>query len=235
MIEVHEFDSAWRGREIGIVRDAKLFNKEPSEIEELCRPYEWVEFRTPTSSRVPIVSLVNAGFAKLDTQVSFRLDMNEFPPDPVPDLMTSTFAELETMPDLSRARPFIHERFARLPHVDEESLKQRYASWAVNLCETAPEWCVAVSRGGKVQGWYFSGLDPDGSLDLTLGAASMDSEVSGAELYRAAFARYFEDGARVGSASFSAGNMAAMNIYSSLRARFTGATDFWLRVPAWGP
>ena len=233
MIAKHSFDSTWRGQPVGIVEDASLLDRNPDEIRDLCKAYEWVEFRSPATSPVPIRSLAASGFVKLDTQIDFRIDFVESPPEPVPGLQVTTFAELGTDPDLSAAKPFMHERFARLPGVDDESLNRRYTLWANDLCREAPDWCVGVKRDSQVQGWYFSRLSPDGNLNLTLGAASKDSQISGTDLYRAAFARYFEAGAKVGSASFSVRNFAAMNIYSSLGARFTGATDFWLRSPAW--
>jgi len=235
MIDLHEFDSAWRGQPIGIVSDTALFGLSRSHIAELCEAYEWVEFRSPASAPVPIGSLASSGFIKLDTQVNFRLDLIKFSPKPVPGLKTITSAERAIEPDLSVARPFEHERFATLPGVDYGSVNRRYTVWARKLCREAPEWCVAVEHEGRIQGWYFSQPTAGGELNLTLGASSRDAEVSGTDIYRAAFARYFEAGASIGSASFSVKNMAAMNIYSSFGARFTGAIDFWIRSPKWAP
>ncbi len=233
MIGLHQFDSEWRSRPVGIVTDPTVFDLRPDRIGELCDPYEWVEFRTDSTAPIPVESLLAAGFVKLDTHIEFRLDLGELAPRPVPGLRAVTSEESRIEADLSLAHPFKSERFVSLPGVGYKSVNERYTQWARALCEEAPEWCVAVYRDDLPQGWFFSRPAPNGELNLTLGVARADAEISGRQLFRSAFSRYFEAGATVGSASFSVKSLAVMNIYSSFGARFTGATDFWLRSPAW--
>ena len=47
-------------------------------------------------------------------------------------------------------------------------------------------------------------------------------------LYQGIMRAYAERGARIGWASFSAGNVDVVNMYARLGARFTQATGYWL-------
>jgi hypothetical protein len=235
VIRRHDFDSEWRGRPVGIVDDPALFTYPSDQVGRLCEPFEWVEFRDDATNPTEAASLLARGFAKLDTHIQFRLDLEALAPAPVPGLRATTAAESSFDPDLSIAHPFKNERFVSLPGVDQAAINERYTLWARALCDEAPSWCVAVGKDDTLQGWFFSRQIEPGHINLTLGVACAHSQISGKDLFRSAFARYLEAGATVGSATFSVKSLAVMNIYSSFGARFTGATDFWLRSPSWDP
>jgi hypothetical protein len=234
VIRAQDFDSEWRGRPVGIVDDPALFTLPEDEIDRLCEPFEWVEFRDDATSPAPVPPLVACGFAKLDTHIEFSLDLEALAPVVEPGLRAVTAEESPFDPDLSIAHPFRNERFVSLPGVDQADVNERYTLWARALCEEAPAWCISVHKGKRHQGWFFSKPIERDHINLTLGVACAHSEISGKELFRSAFARYLEAGATLGSASFSVKSLAVMNIYSSFGARFTGATDFWLRSPSLG-
>ena len=63
---------------------------------------------------------------------------------------------------------FANERFRFLPGMDIARVNERYAVWGNQLVSKSPEGCLTVSQKGKVQGWFLSSMDDEGSLNLTL-------------------------------------------------------------------
>lgn len=231
MIREHAFNSRWWGKPVGIVSDAAFFALAPGEQIARLNEYAWVEYAGPFDAVAPH-TLVRAGFAQTDTQISFKLDLRRLPSIPGGDELTVEFAsETPFMVDARELAFFDHERFRYLPDITPARLNERYAAWSALLIAEQPEWCVRLRAGPRTQGWFLSQRD-DAGFHLTLAALHRDATVSGHLLYHTAISAYAVKGQRIGSARFSVTNSAVLNIYAGLGARFLSPAGCWLWVRA---
>jgi hypothetical protein len=228
MIKTHEFNSAWWGRDVGIVTDPAFFDQPASIQEEGLSRYAWVEFIQPPSKLPPRATLAKAGFFYTDSQVRFRLGLSRVNPGSCEEELVVQSAS--TNPFEVRAeilRPFSHERFYQIPGAKPSKVLERYVRWSRQLIEDHPETCLQVLLKGRVQGWFLSHPASDG-LELTLAMLSSESAISGFDLYSVAIAAYSARGFRLGFAGFSVTNSAVLNIYANLGARFLEPRECWI-------
>jgi hypothetical protein len=228
MIKAHEFNSAWWGREVGIVTDPAFFAQPASTRQEELSRYAWVELVQPPSKLPLRTVLAKAGFFYTDSQVRFRLRLERIKPRicagavAIQSAYTSPFeVRVDALQD------FAHERFYQLPGVTSVRVAERYAQWSNLVLRDHPETCLQFLLNGKVQGWFLS-HPASGGLRLALAMLSTESVMSGFDLYSAAIAEYAAQGFRLGFASFSLTNTAVHNIYTNLGARFVEPTECWL-------
>lgn len=230
MIRDHAFNSRWWGAQVGFVHDPAFFSLNGQRQRELLGKYAWAEFAAPLDC-VPPHALARAGFFQTDTQVVFKVDMTRIPPLPAfADLEVVTAAEAPFAIAADALRLFEHERFQHVPGITPGKLTERYALWSDTLIAAQPEWCLKVTHGEAVQGWFLSERDTDG-FHLTLAALHRDAQVSGMLLYQVALNAYAQRGQRVGAARFSVTNTAVHNIYAKLGARFLAPMGYWLWLP----
>jgi hypothetical protein len=228
MIKSHEFNSAWWGREVGIVTEPAFFDQPPSIRQEQLSRYAWVEFVRPPSKLPPRAVIAEAGFFYADSQVRFRLGLSRL--KPVTGVEEVTIHPASTKPFEVRGdalREFSHERFYEIPGGTPEKIVDRYARWSNLIVKDYPATSLQFLRNGKVQGWFLSHPAPDG-LRLALAMLSKEAVMSGFDLYSAAVAAYAAQGFRIGFASFSLTNAAVHNIYAKLGARFLEPRECWM-------
>ena len=230
MIREHEFNSAWWGAPVGIVDDRAFFELDAAEQDAVCSAYSWVEYAEQLDAAPAPDLLRRARFNAVDTQVRFRISLNRIESTPSIERLSALSAD-ESPFDVSNAgmRSFEHERFRFLPGVTHERLDERYAIWANQLIARHPAWCLRISDGEAVQGWYLSEARADKPLGLTLAMLSADARISGQLLYQKALIEYARRGARIGEAAFSVSNTPVMNIYATLGARFLRPRGCWQR------
>ncbi len=229
MIRRHEFNSEWWRGEVGIVDLDSFANSSDEVVIEACSEFDWVEARSKDQSTDLSIRLSRLGFRQFDTQIGFRVGLKDNPPTPSLESLEATSA-LVTPFELRSEEilPFSQDRYSWIPDSDSNRARERYALWGVDLILNQPEHALAISREGEVQGYFLSRND-NGRLDLTLAMLRKGAVITGMHLYQRALSAYAQAGWRVGSASFSARNLAVLNIYSSLGARFTGIETFWYR------
>lgn len=227
MIREHAFNSRWWGSKVGILSDLAFFSLSSFEQAKQLGEYAWVEFVSPLDAVSP-QTLARAGFAQVDTQVNFKLDLRHLPPLPdFTDLVVESADQVPFAIEADDLALFQHERFRHLPGITPARLNQRYALWSSILIAEQPQWCLRIQHASHVQGWFLSRHDENG-FDLTLAALSRDATISGMLLYHKALAVYAERAQRVGGARFSVANAAVHNIYARLGARFLAPTGYWL-------
>jgi len=227
MIKSHEFNSAWWGRDVGIVTDPAFFAQPASIREEGLSRYAWVEFVQPPSRLPPRATLSKAGFFYADSQVRFRLGLSRVKPGSWAELVVQSASKNPFEVRAEILRPFSHERFYEIPGATPSKVLERYVRWSRLLIEDHPETCLQFLLNGKVQGWFLSHPAP-GGLELTLAMLSSESAMSGFDLYSIAIAAYSAQGFRVGFAGFSLTNSAVHNIYANLGARFLEPKECWI-------
>lgn len=226
MIRQHDFNSQWWGGPVGIVESLTFFKNSPEEQQRALEAYEWVELRVPLET-APLAAIADAGFVQFDVQLPFRINLTKV-------ASTSGFDELTV--ERADEKPFAiegndlaffrTERYRHLPGMTAERLGERYAAWSQQLLDTAPEWCLRVSSGGNVQGWFLSRMTEDG-LSLELAMLHRAATVSGLYLYQKGLVAYAER-ARLGYARFSVMNVPVLNIYSRLGAQYLAPAGSWL-------
>lgn len=227
MIREHVFNTQWWGEKVGFVYDSDFFTLTPGRQRELLGNFAWAEFVAPLDKVSPRL-LTRSGFFQADTQISFKVDMTRIPPLPgFTDLQIASAADEPFAIAPDDLAPFEHERFKHLPEISTEKLAARYASWAKALITAQPEWCLRVTHGEQVQGWFLAERDAEG-FHLTLAALHRKAQISGMLLYQVALGEYVRLGQRVGGARFSATNTAVHNIYAKLGARFMAPSGCWL-------
>ena len=162
-------------------------------------------------------------------QVRFRINLSNIDSTPSVEKLSASSAE-ESPFEVSQdeLKSFVHERFRFLPGITSQRLDNRYALWSNLLIAGHPAWCLQVSDGPDVQGWFLAKADPGKSLNLTLAMLKSDAHISGHVLYQKAMLEFAARGARIGDAAFSVTNTAVMNIYASLGARFLPPRAHWL-------
>ena len=230
MIREHEFNTLWWGSPVGTIDDPTFFDLEPNAQDEACESYAWVEYSEQLEAAPDPERIGHAGFYWADTQVRFRINLRNI--DSTPSIEKLSAASAEEAPfEVSRdeLKSFVHERFRYLPGITTERLNSRYALWSNLLIADHPAWCLQVSDGSDVQGWFLAQADPGKPLNLTLAMLKSDAHISGHLLYQKAMLEFAARGARIGDAAFSVSNTAVMNIYSSLGARFLHPRGHWLR------
>jgi len=230
VIREHEFNTQWWGSPVGILDDPAFFDLESSAQDEVCAPYAWVEYSAQLDAAPGPERLGHAGFHSVDTQIRFRINLSKIESTPSIEQLSVTSAE-ETPFSVSNdeLKSFIHERFRFLPGVTAERLNNRYALWSNLLIADHPAWCLQISDGADVQGWFLAQAHPGEPLDLTLAMLKIDAHISGHLLYQKAMLEFAARGARIGDAKFSVTNTAVMNIYASLGARFLPPEGYWHR------
>lgn len=233
MLREHELNTSWWGEPVGIVDQLELLDAPESERERRLRAFAWVELKAPLSSAVPLAALQRAGFFQVDTQLHFRIGLDRLPSpsESAAELVVDAADRTPFRLEAAGLAPFQHERFSCLPGCTAARLSERYALWGNRLLAAHPADCLRLSsRSGQVQGWFL-GARRETRIDLTLAMLSREATVSGQLLYHRALLTYAERGARVGAASFQAGNTAVHNIYAHLGARFVQPTGcwFWIR------
>jgi hypothetical protein len=229
VIKLHEFNTRWWGRPVGIVTDLSFFSLPQEERKAALAPFQWVEFKSTLRQALPLQTLMEAGFFLTDIQVEFRIALSRIA---APDCcgLSLAFADEEpiALSDTDLAH-FEHERHLQLPGTTPESIRGRYATWARQLIDEHPDTCLSVRQEGKVQGWFLSQPAPFG-LNLTLAMLHRSATMSGYILYQAALHAYGERGHHLGGAGFSVTNTATHNIYSALGARWVSPVGIWFWI-----
>jgi hypothetical protein len=227
MIDRHDFNSAWWGRPVGIVRDEQWFDLPPAQRQAELAHYAWVEFKSPQPAHDPS-RYTSAGFRLTDTQISFRIALDRI--EETPSTLKLDCVAASTRPfqlDAASMADFQHERFAHLQGVTADRITRRFAAWAGQLVQAHPDWALEIAYEGQTQGWFVAEPTSKG-LYLALAMLARGATVSGANLYRKALHHFAAQGQRIGHAGFSASNTAVLNIYSQFGARFTAAHGAWL-------
>ncbi len=229
IISRHEPNTKWWGSEVGIVQDPQFFSHSDDERAELLSKYSWVEFKSP-HDQVKALDVYRSGFTLIDTQIGFRIELTNYEPPGNFGQIEVKFADISPFEiPFGVAREFKNERFLILPGLTQEKLDRRYVSWANQLIAQNPGFCMEVVCAGKIQGWYFSKPTSQGH-ELTLAMLHRDAIISGRILYSLAFSELKRKGAEIGISSFSAQNIAVLNILSGLGARFLSATGCWIWI-----
>lgn len=230
MIKVHEANSAWWGRPVGLVTEASFFALDAVTRASLLQPFEWVEYRDALSSAPPANVLQHAGFAWTDVQMNFRISLPNVPDSPsLARYECVTAAEEPFSVTAGDVKSFTHERFLQLPGATSEMLDARYVTWANELIARDPAWCLRLSLDGRTQGWFLAHAT-DTAVNLTLAMLATGAIASGQHLYQRCLRAYAARGGTVGQAAFSVRNTPVLNIYSSLFAKFTAPTGVWMWV-----
>jgi len=228
MIREHEFNTRWWGSSVGILDDPAFFDLDSTKQAAACAPYTWVEFSAQIDEAPHPEKVGRAGFRNVDTQVRFRIGLSRIDSTPsIGRLVVSSADETPFGVSGDELMDFAHERFRFLPGVTVERLNERYALWSNQLIADHPQWCLRISDGEEVQGWFLAQAAPDKPLHLSLAMLRSDAHISGHLLYQKAMLEFAARGARIGDAAFSVGNTAVMNIYSNLGARFLHPRNYW--------
>ena len=163
--------------------DARFFELPERQRAESLSTFDWVEFRCDLKQSLPIPTIAAAGFVQVDVNLHFRIDLRTVAKTPSCEgLETNRASEKTPRVNSGELPAFANERFRFLPGVDIAKVNERYAVWGNQLVSKSPEWCFTVSQKGKVQGWFLSSMDAEGSLNLTLAMLSPKAEISGVHL-----------------------------------------------------
>ncbi len=231
VIRRHDFNSDWWGAPAGIVTDPAFFSLAPELQRAELEPFAWAEFRHDLETAPPEPLLVDAGFALLDVQVGYRLELSPTPSvpgagdieviDATDDRFEGAFEEMQS---------FSSERYLKIPGSSPERNDDRFRRWARLQVERVPQHSLELrDPSGIVQGWFLTEPDDDGTR-LQIGMRRRGGTTRGTVLYDAAFSWLCRRGAEVGHATFSVSNIATMNVYAKLGARFTSSVGCWFNV-----
>ncbi len=228
MIRLHEFNAAWWGAPVGIITDPTFFNLPAAEQRTALASYAWVEFKAALDSAPSAHELMRAGFAQIDTQIHFHIDLGRLRTAHSQDELKVRFADEHafTIP-AGELAAFVHERFLQLPGMTPQLLARRYAQWAGELVAHHPRWCLQVFCQDRLQGWFLAQMH-GARLNLTLAMLHREASISGMYLYQKAMTAYAQRGARLGYASFSVCNVAVHRLYAALGAVFVKPEGCWL-------
>jgi hypothetical protein len=233
VIREHEFNTRWWGSPVGILDDPAFFDLDPSAQDEACASYAWVEYSAQLDAAPGPDRLGRAGFYCVDTQIRFRINLSNVDSTRSIGRLSATSAvESPFEISIDELKSFEHERFRFLPGITAELINGRYALWSTLLIANHPAWCLKISDGADVQGWFLAQAYPGKPLNLTLAMLKFDAHISGHLLYQRAMLEFAARGARIGDAAFSVANTPVMNIYAALGARFLPPKGYWLR---WSP
>lgn len=235
MIRLHQFNTDWWGKPVGIIEDAAFFLLPAAERNQALAEFDWVEVRTELTNRVPSSAIHEAGFFAADTQVEFRIGLSGGERTFPQGIELISAEDPGWSLDASCWAPFEHERFSLLPRITPERLLARYRMWALSLADKHPEHCFQILYEGGSQAWFLGGPISNDVVDLTLSVRRENARISGHAVYQAALAQYANLGFRIGQASFSIRNTGVHNIYAKLGARFRRPTGIWLWCREFGP
>jgi len=230
VIREHEFNTRWWGSPVGILDEPAFFDLDEGAQHDACKPFAWIEFARQIDETPHPETLGRAGFFCVDTQIRFRISLAKIESTRSIEQLSVTSAKealFEVAPD--ELKDFEHERFRFLPGATAEGINNRYALWSSHLIENHPAWCLQISDGVDIQGWFLAQAYPGKPLNLTLAMLKSDAHISGHLLYQRALLEFAARGARIGNAAFSVSNTAVMNIYASLGARFLPPVGHWQR------
>lgn len=229
MIREHVFNAHWWGARVGFLHDASFFSLGPAEQRAMLDDYAWVEFVAPVGAVSPH-DLSRAGFFQIDTQLGVQLELSRIPPAPANiDLTAESADEQPFLIDADDMASYERERYRYLPGMTPPKLNARYALWSKALIVAQPQWCLRISNGKQVQGWFLAEQEREG-FRLTLGVLHRNAQISDMLLYQKALNTYEQRGQYVGTARFSVTNTAVHNIYAKLGARFLAPSGCWLWV-----
>lgn len=230
MIDNHDFNSAWWGKPVGIVRDPAFFNLHESERLSLLQAYDWVEYigTGDLEGRMRAPAICSAGFCHVDAQLRFRIKLvtNNLFSQECASMIAGDENVFRLEPE--NFAEFEFERFKILPGCEGAKLNERYALWAKDLYTRNSKLCMQLNLDETTQGWFFSSPGSGRIVNLDLAVMAKDAKISGLALYERALAYYADLGFRVGQAGFSAHNFRVMNIYASLGAKFLDSRDCWV-------
>ncbi len=229
MIREHVFNGHWWGARVGFLHDPSFFSLDPAEQRALLKEYAWVEFVAPVGAVSPHV-LSRAGFVPIDTQIGVQLDLTRVPPPPPMIELTAVSADEQPFAiSADEMASYERERYRYLPGITPHKLNERYALWSKALIVAQPQWCLQITNGAQVQGWFLAEQEREG-FRLTLGVLHRDAQISDLALYQKALSTYARRGQYVGTARFSVTNTAVHNLYARLGARFLAPRGYWLWV-----
>lgn len=229
MIREQVFNAHWWGARVGFLDDASFFSLTPREQHAMLDEYAWVEFVAPLGAVSPH-DLSRSGFVQIDTQIGVQLDLTRIPPPPAPINLQAESADGKAFViDADDMASYERERYRYLPDITPHKINARYALWSKALIVAQPQWCLQVSNGQQVQGWFLAEQEREG-FRLTLGMLNRNAQISDTLLYQVALGEYVRLGQRVGSARFSVTNTAVHNIYAKLGARFLAPSGCWLWI-----
>lgn len=232
MVREHALNTEWWGERVGVIDDPRFFLLAEPERRRLLEPFAWVEFSSDLSRARPILwQIAGAGFAQVDVQVNFRINLKAVQLDQSARDLEVVFADERAFDVAShQAESFTAERFLLLPDATQDRVDGRFTLWAAKLLKQSPDACMQLVHKGRVQGWFLARPDAGAGLNLTLAMKQRDAAVSGLHLYQRALRAYADRGHVLGWASFSLSNTAVQNLYSNLGARFTAPKGNWLWV-----
>jgi hypothetical protein len=230
MIRTHEFNSAWWGKDVGIIDDAAFFDQTDGERQAQLSKYRWAEFHAESPKPELVRKMHDARFVFGDAQMEFRVKLSVDHKPSSADSITFDSADKKPFSVTAKeVRAFEGDRFFLLPGVTMQRVEERYALFTERLIKDSPATCLRASREGKTQGWFLSKPSKKG-LELTLAMLSKDATISGQLLYAAALAEYARLGHTVGWAKYSYRHTAVANMYASLGAKLTGVRETWLWI-----
>ena len=225
-IDEHKFNTNWFGSRFGVSTEINLLHADSEEVRLACSGFSVVELRVPTSETWQSWVYPNESFKEVDQQIHYRITTKKFSK---PSSNTE-FVDSKTLPiETNDFSDFLAERYLRLPNMTLEKLAKRYKSWAQELMEEHPGTCGTVLYKGKPLGYIFGRVEGTKGY-FTLGVTSKKSQVSGIGLYQQAFEMFHSQGAQSVYSSFSAANIGALNIHSSLGCRFVSATTIYIWI-----
>jgi hypothetical protein len=230
MIQLHEFNTRWCNAPAGIVTDPAFFSLPLAQQKNLLEPYAWCEFKTPENNAPTYGQMHGAGFMLADTQIHFKIDLSKIE-------TTSSAQNFQMVSPTTHPHFFIlnddtmldfrHERFHAIASISPQQVNQRYHLLAQDIIQKHPETCLAMIHQDQCQGWFLAFPTQKG-LNLMLAMLHRNATTSGLYLYMKAMATFAQLGHRIGYASFSASNMAVMNIYAGFNAKFLRAEGQWV-------
>jgi hypothetical protein len=231
VIRTHEFNTAWWGKDVGIVDSAAFFDQTDGERRSQLARHDWAEFHVESPAPALVRKMHDARFVFADAQMEFRVRLAgaEAERGRAADIELIAAAGRPFEVRTDEVRAFEGDRFFLLPGVTTERVEARYALWSRRLIAESPATCLRATRDGQTQGWFLS-APSRGGLELTLAMLSKTAAISGSLLYSAALAAYAAAGHTVGFARYSYRHSAVANIYASLGARITGARETWLWI-----
>lgn len=227
LVTTHHFNTLWLGAPFGIGIGPSLLRLSATELQAVSEYYRWIEVRcdvrqVPNGRLTPVNGLIH-----VDTQLGYSLPLSGL------DVRSSrVVAKPLSRRDLDCSRlafaMFAAERYLRLGDVDADTLDERYQQWARQSANAYPHLSLAIWNEELLVGYAFAKPLSETKLNLELVTASSSSNTPGLAIYRASLKYYQSLGFRTVVASFSARNLAALNVHSALGCRFTSAMDIWI-------
>lgn len=223
MIKVHEFNSLWIGRPVGISSEVDDLFMDRHRMSTYLSKFDWIEFRVPFSG-LPKQHLAPANGAHLvETQLTYRKNISSF--DSLPKDVEIVTADVSGI-DFGDFSSFSNERYTRLKNIGDVELAQRYSLLAERLVRDSPSTCATVYHKSTTVGYIFGHINGSTAV-FDLVVMSKKSKANGQILYETAGYMLRDRGARVMTSSFNAANLGALNAHVLMQCRFIGATSIW--------